>query len=95
MTTFELVFFHANTRWLEQQLPVGAKRVISGKVEHFDGRAQIVHPDFILPPGEVGQIPDFEPVYRLTAGVTGKTVIKGVGDILTRLPMLQEWSIPL
>lgn len=94
LTTFELVFFHANTRWLEGQLPVGAKRVISGKVEHFDGRAQIVHPDFILPPGEVGQIPDFEPVYRLTAGVTGKTVIKGVGDILTRLPMLQEWVDP-
>ncbi|WP_432450139.1 ATP-dependent DNA helicase RecG [Aliiroseovarius marinus] len=94
LSTFELVFFHASSRWLTQQLPEGAKRVISGKVEHFEGRVQIVHPDFILPPHEADHIPDFEPVYRLTAGVTGRTMIKGIGDALSRLPMLQEWIDP-
>ena len=71
-TTFQLVFFHAREDWLKKQLPTGQRRLISGKVEIFDGIAQMVHPDHILPPDEAGEMPEFEPVYPLTAGVTQK-----------------------
>ncbi|MCK8484066.1 ATP-dependent DNA helicase RecG [Aliiroseovarius sp. S2029] len=94
LTTFELVFFHANGPWLQKQLPEGAARVVSGKVESFDGKLQIVHPDYIVTPAEAASIPDFEPVYRLTAGVTGRVIAKGVGEVLTRLPILKEWIDP-
>ncbi len=94
LTTFELVFFHANGPWLQKQLPEGAARVVSGKVESFDGKLQIVHPDYIMTPAEAASIPDFEPVYRLTAGVTGRVIAKGVGEVLTRLPILKEWIDP-
>jgi ATP-dependent DNA helicase RecG len=50
----------------EAQLPTGQRRVVSGKVELFDGIAQMVHPDHILRPEEAGEIPAFEPVYPLT-----------------------------
>ena len=46
-----LVFFHARRDWLEKELPIGQRRIVSGKVELFDGVAQMVHPDHILPEG--------------------------------------------
>jgi ATP-dependent DNA helicase RecG len=47
-STFQLVFFHARGDWLKRQLPDRAAPVVSGKVELFDGVAQMVHPDHIL-----------------------------------------------
>ncbi|MDU9003341.1 ATP-dependent DNA helicase RecG [Sedimentitalea todarodis] len=88
---FQLVFFHARGDFLKRQLPEGARRVVSGKLELFDGMAQMVHPDHMFPPDEAGEIPEFEPVYHLTQGVTQKTVYKAVQGALTRLPELAEW----
>lgn len=42
-----LVFFHPRKDWIESQLPAGARRLVSGKIELFDGMAQMVHPDHI------------------------------------------------
>ncbi len=54
-TAFTLVWFHARTAYLEQLLPVGSVRLVSGKVEIFDGMAQIVHPDHVLTEAEAAQ----------------------------------------
>ena len=43
-----LVFFAAQTSWIEHALPVGEKRWLSGKIELFDGMRQMVHPDRIV-----------------------------------------------
>ncbi len=94
LTTFQLVFFHASDRWLARQLPTGQRRVVSGKVELFDGMAQMVHPDYILRPDQAEQIPEFEPVYHLTAGVSGRLFMRAVGEVLARLPALGEWIDP-
>jgi ATP-dependent DNA helicase RecG len=91
---FPLIFFHARDRYLQQILPEGSQRIVSGKVEFFDGIPQIAHPDHVLPLDEAAEIPAFEPVYPLTAGVTGKTVIKGVTGALERVPELAEWIDP-
>ena len=90
-TTFQLVFFHAREDWLKKQLPTGQRRLVSGKLEIFDGVAQIVHPDHMVTLAEAADIPSFEPVYPLTAGVTLKTMTKAVRSTLTRLPELTEW----
>ncbi len=94
LTEFQLVFFHANPDWLARQLPTGQRRVVSGRLELFDGIAQIVHPDYILRPHEASQIPDFEPVYHLAAGLTQRVMARAVGDALARLPNLPEWIDP-
>ncbi|SLN12429.1 ATP-dependent DNA helicase RecG [Roseovarius litorisediminis] len=94
-TTFQLVFFHARDDYLRKILPTGARRVVSGKVELFDGIAQMVHPDHVLEPQEAGDIPDFEPVYPLTAGVTQKMMSKAVASAITRVPDLAEWIDPV
>ncbi len=93
-TTFQIVFFHARDDYLRKILPTGARRLVSGKVELFDGLAQMVHPDHVLEPGEVDEIPDFEPVYPLTAGITQKMMGKAVASALTRVPELAEWIDP-
>jgi len=94
-TTFQLVFFHARDEYLRRILPTGARRVVSGKVELFDGIAQMVHPDHMLPVDEAGDIPDFEPVYPLTAGVTQKMMVKAELGALARVPDLAEWIDPV
>ncbi|RBP89215.1 ATP-dependent DNA helicase RecG [Rhodobacter sp. 140A] len=91
---FALVFFHARGDFLERQLPIGARRLVSGKLELFDGSAQMVHPDHLLPPEEADKLPHFEPVYPLGAGVTQRVMAKAAEGALARLPDLAEWIDP-
>ena len=88
---FQLVFFHAREPYLRDLLPTGQRRVVSGKIEIFDGIGQMVHPDHVLRLEEAASLPVFEPVYPLTAGVTQKLVTKGIDSTLTRTPDLPEW----
>ncbi|NOD83459.1 MULTISPECIES: ATP-dependent DNA helicase RecG [unclassified Ruegeria] len=91
---FQLVFFHARGDYLKKVLPQGARRVISGKLELFDGMAQMVHPDHMLPVEQASEIPEFEPVYHLTQGLTQKTAFKATRSALARAPELAEWIDP-
>ncbi|KAF0675224.1 ATP-dependent DNA helicase RecG [Profundibacterium mesophilum] len=92
--SFQLVFFHAREDWLSRQLPIGAARIVSGKLERFDGIGQIVHPDHILAPEEAQSIPSFEPVYPLVAGITQKLMAKASAAALALAPDLGEWIDP-
>ena len=94
-TRFQVVFFHARGDYVPRILPFGARRLVSGRVEWFDGIAQMVHPDHVLAPDEASQLPAFEPVYPLTAGVTQKTMAKAASDALARAPALGEWIDPV
>ena len=91
---FELVFFHARGGWLHEQLPTGQRRLVSGRLELFDGVAQMAHPDHILPPEEAGDLPGFEPVYPLTDGVSQRVMHKAAAAALARAPELAEWIDP-
>jgi ATP-dependent DNA helicase RecG len=91
-TTFHVVFFNNDPRWIQSQLPTGQKRVISGRLEFYDGIAQIIHPDHMLRPDEIDHLPKFEPVWPLSAGLTQKLMLKAVTSSLTRVPELPEWA---
>ncbi len=91
---FLLVFFHAAPEQLRRKLPAGSRRIVSGRVELFDGIAQMVHPDHILRPDAAQALPEFEPVYPLTQGLTQRTVIRAVSGALDRAPQLPEWIEP-
>ncbi len=91
---FQLVFFHARGEYLQSLLPFGQRRLVSGRVELFDGVAQMVHPDHVLRPEEAQDLPLFEPVYPLVAGVTQKLVGKAIASTLARTPDLPEWIDP-
>ena len=85
------VFFHPRRDWLEKTFPEGERRIVSGKVEWFNDRPQMVHPDYSLKPEEAAEMPPIEPVYPLTAGLAAKTLQKAVRAAVERLPHLPEW----
>ncbi len=92
--TINLAFFHAHKDWIEKQLPVGADVIISGKVEYYQGNAQMVHPDAIGALEDRTAIETVEPIYPLTQGVTNKTVRKAVAAALGFVQKLPEWLDP-
>lgn len=89
-----LVFFHADVRHLLQSLPIGAYRIISGKLELWDGMRQIVHPDRILDPRLAATLPSVEPVYGLTEGIGGRVMARIAAGAAERCPELPEWQDP-
>src|SRR5471030_759368 len=44
----ELVFFRAKPDYLTEILPLGARRVLSGRIERFKDRLQMAHPDYVV-----------------------------------------------
>ena len=89
---FILVFFHAYPEHLLRVLPEGAERIVSGKIELYDGVAQMPHPDMIVDP-EQGDAPDgFEPIYPATAGLNQKAIAKAVRSAVATIPDLPEWQ---
>jgi len=89
--TFELVYFRGKRDWLEKLLPLGAERVVSGRVEFYDGRLQMPHPDFVLTRAEAETLRPWEPVYPLTQGLHQRQVVRAVEGALENLPDLPEW----
>ncbi len=88
----DLVFFHAERQFIERQLPVGSVRFISGRIEHYNDRVQMTHPDYIVAPEARDDLPMLEPVYPLTAGLSGKVLVKALRQAIERLPALDEWQ---
>ncbi|RCS24550.1 ATP-dependent DNA helicase RecG [Phyllobacterium salinisoli] len=89
-----LVFFHAQQPWLEKMMPEGETIIVSGRMEWFNGRASMVHPDHITSVADAASLPLVEPVYPLTAGLSPKTLIRAIREALTRIPPLPEWVEP-
>lgn len=87
-----LTFFNGNRSWLEGQLPVGEIRFVSGRLEWFNGRATMVHPDYMVSADDLDALPAIEPVYPLAAGVSGKILGKAIRTALELLPNLPEWQ---
>ena len=91
-----LTFFHAHGDWVEKQLPVGATRYVSGRVDWFNGRPNMIHPDYIVAEEDADSLPLVEPIYPMTEGLSRKTLAKAIADALAKLPALPEWSdVPL
>ncbi|TCL73751.1 ATP-dependent DNA helicase RecG [Rhizobium sp. BK251] len=89
-----LVFFRGQAQWLEKQLPIDETVTISGKIDWFNGRASMVHPDYIVRLEEGENLPLIEPVYPMTAGLSPKSLRKIIEAALARLPQLPEWLEP-
>ncbi|MDA5193639.1 ATP-dependent DNA helicase RecG [Govanella unica] len=90
----DLVFFKGQRDYLMEMLPPGTTRIVSGKVEWFNGRLQMSHPDYILAPDHRDRLPLIEPVYGLTAGLTSRSLGRAVDMVLADLPELPEWHDP-
>lgn len=85
----ELVFFHYYPSFLQKICPTDSVCWVSGKMEYQYGMWKMLHPDFIT--RHVEEIPAFQRIYPLTAGITQKMIFKAEQNIFPHLPHLSEW----
>ena len=90
----EVVWF--GRRYIDRQLKEGDRLVVSGRLKHFRFRPQIDNPDFQRDDGgdllHAGRI---VPIYRLTAGVTARTLRAAIrAGLDTFGPELSEYLPP-
>jgi ATP-dependent DNA helicase RecG len=90
--TISLIYFN-NPGWAKRTLPVGQKRIVSGKLEAYGDEWQIIHPD-VSQPGQGPEPAIREPVYPLTEGLTNRRLGELVAAALERAPELSEWIEP-
>src|SRR3954468_2846938 len=90
----ELVFFRAHADYLSGLLPIGARRLLSGRIERFKDRLQMAHPDYVVAPEEAARFPLHEPIYGLTEGLTARPMAKAVRGALDKVPAMPEWQDP-
>ncbi|HTU12574.1 MAG TPA: ATP-dependent DNA helicase RecG [Allosphingosinicella sp.] len=88
-----LTYFN-NPGWGKKQLPLGETRIVSGRLDRYGQELQMVHPDHVLPPAEAAAIPEREPVYPLSEGLTNHRLSDLAGQALGRRPELGEWIEP-
>ncbi len=88
----EVVFFNVHEDYIRRALPVGAKRILSGRIEAYGGRLQMAHPYYIVAADETGAVPMIEPVYRTTEALPARVLGRAVARALERLPHLPEWQ---
>jgi ATP-dependent DNA helicase RecG len=88
-----LTYFN-NPGWGKKQLPLGEARIVSGRLDRYGQELQMVHPDHVVPLAEEGTIPEREPVYPLSEGLTNHRLADLAGQALARRPDLGEWIEP-
>jgi ATP-dependent DNA helicase RecG len=89
-----LVFFRARSRYIQDLLPVGEIRVVSGKMERYGGTPQIVHPTHVVSLAEEESVRRVEPVYPMAQGVSGKVLLRLMDQALASVPGMTEWQDP-
>lgn len=86
-----LVFFQARADYLNRILPEGGTRIVSGKTDVFNAELQMTHPDYVLAPNQIEDLPLYETQYPLTAGLSQKIARKAVMGAVEKIAPLPEW----
>ena len=87
-----LIFFRISHEYVQKMLPVDEVCYVSGRAEKYGDRIQMPHPDYIVPEDKKDELPLIEPVYPLTAGLSGKVLRKAILGSLGLMPELSEWQ---
>ncbi len=89
-----LVYFNADAAHLGRLLPPGEERIVSGRIDEYEGAKQIVHPHYVVTVAERAQLAAVEPVYPLTEGLPRAVLRRALAGALQRVPDLAEWIDP-
>lgn len=87
-----LSFFNYKTpQYLKKILPINSLKIISGKIQRFNNDFEISHPEYIVEQNEGYKIPECEPIYSLTAGITNAFLTRLIRSLFSRIPEVDEW----
>src|SRR5581483_5357333 len=90
--TLTLTYFNARRDYLEKLFPPGETRYVSGTTALYDGMLQMVHPDRVVSEEELDKLPQVEPIYPLTEGLSINQVRRAAEGALAKIPALPEWQ---
>lgn len=86
-TGFITIVYFKMLDYMKPMFKEGNEIVISGKVEKFNNELQMTHPDYV----NNQNIPNYEQIYPLTAGLINKNLRQNIQKILQKIPDLPEW----
>ena len=73
-TSFNPTLLSGFSDQVEVRHPVGARRIVSGKVGDDKFGRQMVHPDYMVDPAKRDEIPELETIYPATEGLPPRRV---------------------
>lgn len=86
---FPVVWF--NLPYLKKTLRKGSWFVFRGRIVRKQGKLEMEHPEIFTPSAYEEILHNLQPIYGLTAGLSNKTVVKMVTQLLETLPMQSEY----
>ena len=86
---FPVVWF--NLPYLKKTLRKGSWFVFRGRVVRKQGKLEMEHPEIFTPSAYEEILHHLQPVYGLTAGLSNKTVVKMITQLLESVPMQSEY----
>ncbi len=86
---FPVVWF--NLPYLKKTLRKGSWFVFRGRIVRKQGKLEKEHPEIFTPSAYEEILHNLQPIYGLTAGLSNKTVVKMVTQLLETLPMQSEY----
>lgn len=93
MRFIDLVFFQGFS-YLQKKFPIDSLWLVSGKIESFQERLQMTHPERMCPLREQDKWSPHHVTYPLTTGLQKSYMEAIVAKALKRLPHLPEWLSP-
>src|SRR5210317_531168 len=85
----DCIFFNSYEGYIKKILPLNKEVTVSGKVGIFKNKYQITNPKYVSEDSAL--IKDKHNKYSLTEGISEKVYNKIINQILTNLPILDEW----
>ena len=89
-----LVYFGGHPGWAKKLAPLGEQRRVSGRLEHYGQDLQMVHPDYVLPLDEAGDMAERAAIYPLSEGISSRRMSQLAAQSVERAPDLPEWIEP-
>ena len=86
---FSLDWF--NLPYLKKTLRKGSWFVFRGRIVRKQGKLEMEHPEIFTPSAYEEILHHLQPVYGLTAGLSNKTVVKMITQLLESVPMQSEY----
>ena len=87
----DIIFFNSREGYIKKILPLNQWLIISGKINFFKKKYQIVNPAYIVPISKEEYVKKIIPKYSLTEGMTEKIYRKIIEQVLNQIPNLDEW----
>ena len=87
--SIDCIFFNSFEGYIRKILPLNQKVTISGKINYYKGKYQIVNPTYVSKENQL--IQKIHSKYSLTEGISEKVYNKIINQILNNLPNISEW----